>query len=348
MGLLLGLMLCAGVRWAVPPDVYARRLIEFSHVADEVEIITLGNSHSRSFHFASMNLAGYHFFEQNGDIEEMKRRADAIVDQLPSLRYVLIPLSPGSLSSSQRVIADDYEKRRLLIRKGTPLTFDLSSYSLEELVGTATYRLFRIDSLQQLVQELLGYESETRTADAVRVGGCLHPPMPQNPADLTYEVPEEGIIDGYRRLLMDHDCLPRYGDASSRRRRDAIERSLRKYPHLLEENVQRILTLADELEVRGVEMVIVNTPNTPWYYDSDAISELELPFEEAMARLAEHSAVSYFDFHDLYYADLAGGENRYFFDDNHLALVGAKAFSRHFARALNLASREGRGLDPQS
>ncbi|MFK7894090.1 MAG: hypothetical protein AB8B63_24965 [Granulosicoccus sp.] len=331
----LALLLCILVRLFVPPDIYTTRLFEFSRIAHDIEVITLGNSHGRSFHFESMNLNGYHFFEQAGDLEEMERRANVVIDRLPALRYVLLPLSPGALSISQRVVAEDYEDRRLLVRKGTPLTFDVRNYSLEELIGTITYRLFRIDALQRFVYKQLGYKDETRTTDAMKVGQCFETGVYQDSSDLQYEVPEEGIIDGYRRLVMKYECLPKYGNQSSRNRQRHIRLTLEKYPDIVSENIERLLRLANKLESRGVELLLVNTPNTPWHYNTDETNELKPRFENATSEISKHSNIRYFDFHNLYFDELENDENNYFFDDNHLALIGAKRFSADFAKELN-------------
>ena len=161
---------------------------------------------------------------------------------------------------SQRAVAEDYEKRRLLVRKGTPPTLDPRGYSFEELVSTVTYKLFRISSLQEAFYGLIGYETETRTVDARVFSSCFDFPPGLDHGSLNYAPPEEGIVDGYRRLIMKSDCLAQYGRKNSARHRTFVDTSLEKYPQMFEENMQRVLSLAEMLDERGIELIVVTTP----------------------------------------------------------------------------------------
>ncbi|WP_263834164.1 hypothetical protein [Salinibacter sp.] len=95
---------------------------------EQIEVITLRNSHNRAIHFDTMGMEGFHLWRGGGDIFEAKYVLRNVYPDLDSLQYVLVPFQGFVFDNS----TSDYrsEKRREW--------YSLEKFGLDYLKGDAT------------------------------------------------------------------------------------------------------------------------------------------------------------------------------------------------------------------
>jgi len=314
--------------WFFGFDVQLRKVEYFKENMSSMDAVSLGNSHAQSFHFESLGLVGYHFLELNGDVEETYRKALRIIPIATNLKYVLIPSSPGSFQFSQRHVSPDYEKRRFHVRKETPFSSDVTDMSLEELVRYVSYRLFPAEHIQNEFFKIFGYSKKAESIDSLKSDRCFKR-LSQDQLNLAAKIDiEEGLVGGYRRILLKPQCISEFADHNSKARAVNVRKSLEKQHDVLDDNIKMLHKIADIAQSEGVKVIFVQTPVTREYYESEHFDTLMSQYQLAVEKISSHSNVYHLDFHDSLHDVVSDSNNDYFHDDSHLALVGAKHFSR--------------------
>lgn len=314
--------------------VYKTKLDQFKNSKPQLEAISIGNSHSIDFHFGSIGLNGMHFFNTGSDMEETLYKANAIIKDLPSLSYAFIALSPGSLHISQRYISSDYSKRRLQISRDLPFAFDFSSVPLDDHIASLVRQALPVSQWQDEFHKLFGYATAEVFFDEETRNRCIeYLPTAGDPGTLSTRL-EDGIVGGYRHSLIKADCIEEFALRNSRHTIDRVNRTLAHEPDIARRNLDRLKQLADRLADVEATLIVVLPPVTRSYYESDELQLYVPEFRKLIEELQQHSSVTVYDFHDLYFDTTDDGRNEVFYDDNHLAYPGARAFSSILGSAM--------------
>ena len=71
-----------------------KRNADFSKVAKEITVLSLGNSHASAIDFESLGRQGFHYWDAAEDIYETAYKVQNIIEKCPQLQIVCIPISP--------------------------------------------------------------------------------------------------------------------------------------------------------------------------------------------------------------------------------------------------------------
>ncbi|MGF1733490.1 hypothetical protein [Photobacterium kasasachensis] len=302
---------------------YSNKMADYYAVRESVEAVTLGPSHSKAVHFQSLAVKGVSFYESFGDIEEAHFKFQRLIQETPKLRYVFIPLSPGSLALNNSNSSLDNNRLRNVLRNTPLLKLDYIRYANELFLNQLDYYMpifdYQVLIRSNISKYIRGGNNEFNDKD------CFYNYSP-NPKWLI----ENGIVGGYNRNLMKPECISKYAKSTIKNHVNAFSKSLSKEYDVIEKNTQRLIEIADSLKKRGGSLVLFIPPITREYYSSTEIQSFLPEHLSILTNLAEHSAIQFYDYHDFFYKDLDTGVNDYFSDDDHLALPGAIKFSLAF------------------
>lgn len=322
-------LICAiGVRLSVKPEPIANKLQMFEDRRQNLEAVSIGNSHGRDFHFDSLGLDGMHFYYPSADVEESYRKAMVILERAPSLRYMFVALSPLSLHISQREIVDDYELRRLLVRKEIPWTWNPSSYSLEEYISSFVYGIFPIKHIQNQFFSALGYELEEADIDVSKNNECVAPLSTRERELIEAAWKYEGMMEGFKLGRMVPSCLAMYAERHAEKDSSLVDVTVDTRPEVYREGTDYLMRLADQLAAREARLVVLLPPVTPQFNPVGRYPHLIEQFDQSVAELANHPAIELHDYSGFFEGQVSHDSNPWFFDETHLSITGAVEMSR--------------------
>ena len=99
--------------------------------------------------------------------------------------------------------------------------------------------------------------------------------------------------------------------------------------------MNRFKRLGSLLRDRGAHLILVQVPYTKEYFQAEQTLKLSKQDRSYIEQLSNSEHVTYLDFHDFFFNSNYQNDNRYFFDDDHLAVEGAKIFSRALLTGLS-------------
>jgi len=316
--------------------LYKEKRRIFKETAHTLDAVTVGNSHGLAFHFDSLGLKGMHFWETAGDMEESLYKTNVILDYATSLEYIFLGLSPGSLRTSQRVLAHDYTTRKMRVSNSLPFSWNWRTLSIEDTIGGAVFNYFPVNIIQNLFYQRLGYNPSEQLVSDEEKNACFRV-LESNIGDkINVSTMEDGILDGYRHALIQPECIERFAKRKAKDTRFRIDKTASSNPDILSENMDRVRKIADLAMAAGAQLVIVTPPTTKASYDTEEIQSLVAPFQQAISELEKHENIVYYDFHDLYFDKVDEKQNDYFYDGDHLAITGSKDFSSILRQAMGI------------
>lgn len=313
------------------------RMNTFYEVADELQAISLGSSHTRDLHFPSMGLRGYSLADDSGDIQIAELKMRLLDNYTPNLEFVFITISPGFLSYNRMAGVPESFPDDLL--RYSPMPKSFSELDLQELFWLARSRF--------LVLEASVKELNKLTKEAIRTyikGKNVHDKSgilcefilnsPDHPH-------EDGIHDGFARTPVDASCITsEFEAADAQRRINSIDKTIEQTPDIIEKNTVLLRKIAENAGRLGAKLILVVSPTTSGYFEHPKMKEYwakELP---VIKRLTSLSNVILIDEHEYFYQYPYQLDNRWFSDANHVSFEGAKLFSKKIATLLKQALTE--------
>ncbi len=320
---LLTLILPAGV---IHP--YKDKMAIYEQQREAIEAITVGNSHSRGIHFSSLGLKGYHFFDSGGDIETACFKARYITKETPKLKYVFLTISPVMLFHSKRYSVDNYHAWLSRAFKNMPICRELFLSNFEASINAIADRIISFEALQKIVENAI---SSLRPSKEYSYLASTTQINKFNPVII-----EDGIIKGYYKKLIKPLYIQKHADRSLSHHMRVIHEVLKKKPEIVKLNMSEIVELAGMLFEQKCKLILVTTPLTREYYESDQIQSLIPQYSFCLKKLSKHPNIEIYDFHDYFYNSMDRGINNFFYDDDHLALPGAQKFSKALGEMMNI------------
>jgi hypothetical protein len=317
------------------PLPYKQKMKIYQQNSKLIEAITIGDSHGRGIHLSALGLRGLSFSDDGGDIEEACMKADVFIEEVPNLKYLFLPLSPGTLSMARRYYEDDYKKSQLGVIRNTPASLQTFLYNPEALINNFVNRVIPIKELQQMINKLIllvALRGDTAHTTEPCFSQLSNEPIERGDSLMI----DDGIVGGYFRKIMAPSCLKKYADDTVKMHLRWFENSIKKNPNIITMNMQRLIKIADKLVEHDGKLVLLITPLTKEYYESPHISALNQQHIRLLLELTQHPNIDFYDFHDFFYNAMANGNNDFFFDDDHLALPGAIKFSDALKDAMGI------------
>lgn len=272
--------------------------IEESAINHSASDLVIGNSHSRAINFHAMGLVGHNGLENGADVRQTINRYYELEKSLPSLVRVWIPVAPVYLFRDKTFPNWGRNEKTALI-----VLDKLSSAN---------------DDLTHIWSDISNFWSH----------GKRHVHLLKN--SLLKAAPNEEmelIVEGassYRKILKveEVDQLAEM-TALSHVENSSLQNTA---------NLKRLEKFSEYLLQKDITLIFFTPPYTSEYYNHPLLADFESSYKTKLTQIVEkHSNTHYFDFHDLYQRE----SYMYFYDDDHLNLYGAKAFSSILQQAVS-------------
>ncbi len=280
----------------------------FRERSSQVEVVTVGNSHSRAVSFAALRMPGVHFWLDGQDAFEAGFLARYAAERAPRLRYVLLSAS-YDFNYHENTMAGSVDRsgpRREIYGRTPTLGYLPGDFSL--WAGAKVAPVVRPDHWRGVARRLL--------RPSVRVRG-----------------PVTGWDDAPSPVPSD-EALARYGLMRATQQRDGKREAIALDPAISGRVVGSLERLARELRGRGIHLVLY----TPPYHESfrghfpHGADELRGALTPLLQR---NQNTVWLDFS----ADTAFTAHReLFFNSSHLSPRGSKVFSARLGECLRRLS----------
>ncbi|UZR93413.1 SGNH/GDSL hydrolase family protein [Chondrinema litorale] len=283
----------------VYPLLKVRKKNLFLSVDNEVDALSIGNSHAGAIHFKTLGLNGIHFWDAAEDIYETKYKLDFLLQYYPNLKKVFIPISPFLMDQNNAEVfyhAQFHPRIRLHVNTNSwqPLQNKFNFLLLGKLSPILRYDHWAF--VPKLLTGIKDIQANDPRMESVSKNGYLHFKY----AEVTSSKMLENIC---KNNLKEHKRL--------------IEG--KEYEALFYEKLNEVIDL---LKSKNIELVLY-TPPYYQYYNQISKSTLSDKLSEVSSFAATHQ-VLYYDFSD--YAVISS--NWHLYDDGtHLNEQGRIAFS---------------------
>ncbi|MDK9761677.1 hypothetical protein KI743_06665 [Vibrio sp. D420a] len=306
---------------------YKNKIDYYENFKGDFEVIVAGSSHAKSIHIESLGRKGINFYDGGGDIEEANFKLSRIIPDAESVKFVIYPLSPGGLLINRSSYGIDKSRVKLMLSNSPLLYLDYLVYPIELVSNYLDYAFPVRDSksfaTDNLITLLTTFRWDENSRRKIHPNDCFI-----IDSDSFQSRSEDGIIHGYSRNLMKPKCIPEYAEQTVAAHIKMMNNSLSADSNVRQKNMRRVVDIANSLSKRRGKLILFMPPFTREYYESPEIQSLVPAHLSDMNELAKHPAIEFYDYHDFFFEKLDQGENKYFFDDDHLALPGAIEFSR--------------------
>lgn len=271
---------------------------EESAINQSASDLVIGNSHSRAINFSAMGLVGHNGYESSADVRQTINRYYELEKSLPSLVRVWIPVAPVYLFR-------DKTYPNLGRHEETASIF------LDKLSSTN-------ENLAHIWSEISNFWSYGKR-QIHRLKNSLLKTAPDKEMKLIVE----GAPASRKILKLEEVVQLAEATALSHSENSSLQNTA---------NVKRLERFSEYLRQRDITLIFFTPPYTSEYYNHPLLVEFETSYKNILTQIVEkHSNTHYFDFHDLYQRD----SYIYFYDDDHLNLSGAKAFSNILQKAVS-------------
>jgi hypothetical protein len=312
-----------------PLSVYYERAeqdyINLIQHKDNIQAISLGNSHSEAIDFAVLDVEGQTLARAGADLFEVERYTAAIVDSLPTLRTVFITLSYYSFSRDNATL-DNMKILRIELYTMLPIWRPIAKDGGNVVLGklheiSRLMNVARPDHWHDIIYSETGFntlfddvpEFDVASAEAHQEH-CPHLTLNELESH-AQEVAGKNVISS-REMANLHQGLEE----------DAFE--------ALAETIER-------LQRKGIKVILY----TPPYYEAytahftDQGSDIIEHMQQAVKRLQEKYQIDYYDFSTD--RDLITRSDL-FVNSDHVNDCGRKAFSERLLRAMVKTTLIGR------
>lgn len=261
---------------------------------DTVTYLSVGASHNLALDFGALQVEGFNFFSGGEDIFETEYKLAVVVPQLDNLACVLYPLSPGVLQQRVRP-----EKRLALYR-----VLGIHGYIVGDRASVAralTAPVVQPEHWGREATALLGRDLPAPKTVALRPDG--YPLNDTDPAP-----PEE---------------VRRKARARGREHRAFAAEAISTMPSHVDRSYMTLEAISRQLGERNICLILYTPP-----YLEDYLAELDPSVVSQTRAFGAYLQDSYpnTEYHDLSEHPAFVNRPDYFLDD-HMNLVGARAFS---------------------
>ncbi|MBT28801.1 MAG: hypothetical protein CMO01_03990 [Thalassobius sp.] len=283
----------------VYPLLKERKKNLFHSVDNEVEALSIGNSHAGAVEFLTLGLNGIHFWDAAEDIYETKYKLEFLLQYYPNLKKVFIPISPFLMDQNNAEVfyhAQFHPRIRLHVNTDSwkPLQNKFNFLLLGKLSPILRYDHWAF--MPKLILGTKDIQAKDPRMESVSENGYLHFKY----AEVTSSKVLENIC---RNNLKEHKRL--------------IEG--KEYEALFYEKLNEIINL---LKGRNIELVLF-TPPYFQYYNQISKGTLSDKLSEVSDFATAHQ-VLYYDFSE--YVEISSNWQLYD-DGTHLNEQGRIAFS---------------------
>lgn len=334
------LLIAFGGSWVVlmalgGSGVFDTRLADFYRRAPELEAVSLGHSHSVGLHFPTMGLRGHSLYGGFMDIRSSHLKLRVLLDYTPSLDFVFLPISPGTLSFEMVVmedrdaaLVDGWLANMPLPRSGANISLrELASYSN----ATITTSLNLLTRANRMIEQMfLRIVHSFIAGSSDDFDDCL-----RKENDVT--LPDEfGIMNGYWRHATPAYCMDSHVRKTIQDHWNYLSRNQKSVIQVRSLNIHRVREMTSMIQDRNGFLILVVVPITREYFETEFaqvfwISEIQ----EWMKLVSEEEMLVLWDYHDFFFDDDYMSNNLLFSDDDHLTLHGARIFSRELRRRID-------------
>jgi hypothetical protein len=288
---------------------------------NQVQAISLGNSHSDAIDFTVFGLEGQRLARGGADLFEVERYAAAVSGKLPSLQIAFVALSYYSFSRDNSTL-DNMRDLRVELYATLPIWLPAKGDGHNFLVG----KLQAYSQLMKVVQSGNWYNVIHRIFESAP------------PEDLSQSDPQ---YTGVRTLTPWGECahftveeLNAHGDEIAGKNVTSSRAMAKAHPRLPDDALEALAQTIEHFQAKGVRVILF----TPPYYEaytahfSDQAADMIDQMRQAASLLQEKYHVEYFDFSND--PDIIR-RPELFFNSDHVNNCGRKAFTEHLLRAMS-------------
>jgi len=296
---------------------YQRRAIGLETGRDQVEAVTLGNSHSDAIDYSVLGMEGQSLAFAAADLFEVEKFAGVLVEQLPNLTRVFITISYYSFSRDNATF-EPFRTRRIgfysMVPVWSPVVGDTSNFFLGRLDSfTHIWSVVRSDSWHGVWTALTEHKSSENPFpyDGVHTtsvwGECSHYTAEQ--------------LEVHAREIAGRNV-------SSSSQMAAMHRGL------TQDALDTLARTIERLQSNGIRVVLF----TPTYYEKyteyfveDGSAMID-DMKDKVNRLQQTYHVEYYDFSND--PDIKN-QSELFYNSDHLSECGQQVFSAKLLEAMN-------------
>ncbi len=309
------------------------RLATFYDAAEDIEMITLGSSHSVGIHFASVGVCGHSFYGGRMDIRSSLFKARVIMPYTENLRYIVIPVSPGTLTYD----VPEWKTARKQWMANVPSPRWQSSVSIRERLfikrAKIEHFLKPMRSARRLVTSKV---SQYSTAHLSPRGQTTCTILPNK-----REAPDEaGIRHGYFRHALKAECISSFARKTVLGHAHVSQKHGEPAAQAKANNLLLLEELATRLPKDGdVQILLIAMPTSHEFYEAVS-GTIDWPAEAAEYRGLDekYANIRFLDAHAFFAREDYMPNNEILYDDDHLTVQGAMIFSQYLGKELGISS----------
>jgi lysophospholipase L1-like esterase len=285
---------------------------------EEIEAISLGNSHNRAFYFDELNLKGLHFSDGVGSLREAIFKFETLLEELPNLKYLFMTISDSFLELQH--FKDEYRINSL---KNSGQNIFLENYIFNLLKYENFSRAFSFkERTNELIKEAFGKNTKKIERDFCDANDSAYKKQ-------SYK---DGLKKGYIEYFPTNECLDYLADKTVVKYRKYVEESKKLNQNVIKDNVKILEKIAKLSEENNITLFLVSTPLTKEYrkhfqkyFQKDVLQKSSVVVQNLMNKYKNIKYFNAIEFFDKYQE-----RNTYFSDDDHLNKKGAIEFSKIF------------------
>jgi len=292
-----------------PKSIFGRTVKDFERQKSEIQILFLGQSDmKRAVIPEVMSFKAYNFAELGESFIETYFKFKYYIDEMPSLKVVVLPLPLGSFSS--------FRTNRI----GTKY------YSYGYISYRDLWELYQIKGSRVIRQKLASYSPVLDPGQLRAFWKNVRRLIKKQPI-------EKAVIqEGYHLLAFK-------GIVNEKMALRSIQRHFQGH-NIFDKDLllyfEKILTLCHE---RGIKVVTLTTPMTDYYIKH---AEKYITKAALYDKVFKNPKVSPYIYKHLDYLDLYAKDHALFIDGDHLSHEGATLFSKRIASDLSKVIEENK------
>ena len=297
---------------------HQRRVESLMARRDQIEAITLGNSHSDALDYSVLGMDGQSLAFAAADLFEVEKYAALMADELPNLKTVFIEISYYSFSRDNATF-EPFRTRRVryysMVPTWSPIQGDLPNFLLGRLESyTHVMSVVRSDGWERV---WAGLSNEVQTSD----------PFPFDGVETTTAW---GTCSHYTaEQLESHAAEIASRNVTSSSEMAAIHQGLEK------DAFDALVRTVERLQSKGIQVVLF----TPTYYERYNVYFMEqgaFIYEDMIQRMNELQETHHVEYYDFSSDPDIAVHPELFYNSDHLGNCGHKVFSAKLLEAMNV------------
>ncbi len=296
---------------------YKYRLDHVSEHGDEIEAITVGHSHNLAIDFDALGLKGYHLWAVGTDMFEVRYFVNAVLPSLPELKVVLLPVDEFAFSHDNELF-DPGLFVRWMYYAVTP--------------APSSPQLIHGDFKGFLVGKLSGIARRDHWKGVFRAAWRRLRKQGEVSMPERYGITDDGLIRmPHEKNMVGVSETPRLAELKMYIR--FVSRAHKLRPDLTGDVFNALVELVERLHSNNIPLILYSTPVFRTY--KQLLQRENTPSltatTEYVGRLLKTDGVQ---FYDLAQDTTFSHHPEFFYDEDHLNAVGARAFSLKLRREI--------------